>query len=820
MREALIGGGGMKLIKPTEAQRKFIESVDTSILLHACVGTGKTFALANRAAEAIRRGVPAERILCVTFTNRAAEEMRQRVELYCPEDSHKVVTRTFHSLCAWIIRQGAVALGIPQDFCIIDEDDAQDIINDLKLPALVHLSASAIYYTLEEYKLYGRVVPPEEGPALQRGTVAKMHALYQRELAAYKALDFSDLILLTHRAFRPNGALADEWSTRFDLVQVDEMQDTTLMEYEVVAHLARKAQNLVLAGDFDQTIYEWRGSVPESVIKRFRQEFPRQEYMTFVENHRATETLVRAAGSVVSALSRTKPSPTNAAVKGDPIVIHSASDEQNEARWIAQEIKRLRRSGVSYKDIGVLCRSNKRARIVSGVLEAEQVPHITVEAYEFFRRQEVKDCMARLRFLLNPEDRVSAHRILQRPASGIGDATIRRIEDVRKSGLRLTDLFSLSALDYGDPFGPVLNAVQHGTLIIFDCETTGIEPLEDDIIELAAYKIHKGELVETFHRYLKPRMPVGRSVYVHGLTNKFLAENGEEPQIVLQDFMKFIDGGMLVGHNVVFDIRMLESACSRNGISFVRDRYTDTLSLARRFMETNSYKLGDLAERLNLTHKPTHRALDDVATTWELLKYLVPRIERGAADRRRVVRATAHVFRPLAEQIDRWRSLMTELRPYQLLDLILEESGLLKHYRREEKRLRNIEELRSTAREIDNPNIPPLQALESFVSFAALVRNVDRIDQKDRVAVITIHQAKGLEFDVVFMPGLVKYEFPNYGAMLEGRTDEETRIFYVGLTRAKKKLYISWHAITSSYKRRDPSQFLRLIPRDIVVRSG
>ena len=235
------------------------------------------------------------------------------------------------------------------------------------------------------------------------------------------------------------------------------------MEYEVVAHLARKAQNLVLAGDFDQTIYEWRGSVPETVIDRFRQDFPRQEYMTFVENHRATETLVRAAGSVVSALSKTAPRPAKAATKGDPIMIHSAPDERSEAGWIAQEIKRLRRRGVPYKDIGVLCRSNKRARAVSGVLEAEQVPHITVEAYEFFRRQEVKDCMARLRFLLNSEDRVSARRILQRPASGVGDATMKRIEDAGKSGLRLTDLFSLSALDYGDPFELVLNAVQHGT---------------------------------------------------------------------------------------------------------------------------------------------------------------------------------------------------------------------------------------------------------------------------------------------------------------------------------------------------------------------
>ena len=205
---------------------------------------------------------------------------------------------------------------------------------------------------------------------------------------------------------------------------------------------------LVSAGDFDQTIYEWRGSVPKWLSSGLGRIFQVSIY-DLVET---TGTRICARRALWFQLWQTEPrlpKPLAKEINCDS----SASDERSEARWIAQEIKRLHRRGVPYKDIGVLCRSNKRARAVSGVLEGEQVPHITVEAYEFFRRQEVKDCMARLRFLLNSEDRVSARRILQRPASGVGDATMKRIEDAGKSGLRLTDLFSLSALDYGDPLG-------------------------------------------------------------------------------------------------------------------------------------------------------------------------------------------------------------------------------------------------------------------------------------------------------------------------------------------------------------------------------
>ncbi|MGI6038356.1 MAG: 3'-5' exonuclease [Limnochordia bacterium] len=810
----------MRSIKPTLEQKRFIEAVEDSILLHACVGTGKTFALANRVAEAIRRGVPPERILCVTFTNRAAEEMRQRVAAYCPQDSHKVVTRTFHGLCAWILRLGAKQMGIPQDFSIIDEDDAQEIIGHLKLPGLVSLSSSEIYHLLQEYKIYGEVRPGEERRPLSLDLIAKIHDLYQGELATYRGLDFADLIVLAHRGLSVDGPLHKEWSHRFDMVQVDEMQDTNLMEYEVVAQLARCSQNLTLAGDFDQTIYEWRGSVPEEVLGQFKRDFPQSKQMSFTENHRATQTLVYAAQGVVASLSDIKPRPAASSPRGEPIVVHGAPTEEAEGHWVASQIKALHEGGTAYDRMGVLCRSNRRAGVISEVLERWQIPHLTVETYEFFRRQEVKDSMAYLRILLNPEDNISIHRILRRPARGIGEKTIQRIEAEAPAGIRLSDLLKVSALESGDPYASLLTGLEYGTLVIFDCETTGVDPLKDEIIELAAYKIQKGELVEEFHRYLKPSKTVGDSLYVHGLTDEFLADNGDNPHQVLQSFLEFKADGLLVGHNVIFDIRMLDNSCHRFKIPFSRDTWVDTLGLARRFVEAKSYKLGDLAAKLGLSQKPSHRALDDVATTWELLQHLVPKIKKGLDNRQRIIQAVAHGFWPLAEQISCWRELANRLRPYQLLERVLKESGLLDYYRGDSKRLGNIEELLRTAEDFDDPRLAPLAALEAFVNFAALSRNIDRIDRENRVSVITVHQAKGLEFDVVFMSGLAHYEFPNYGAMKQGREREEARLFYVGITRAKRQLFLSYHLLTDKGRIREPSPYLRLLPRTILERSG
>lgn len=797
-------------ITPTIEQQRFIDYYDRSILLQACVGTGKTFALAHRVAKAIKGGVPAERILCVTFTNRAAQEMRQRIHLYCPNDSHKVVTKTFHGLCAWILRLGAQEIGIPQDFAIIDEDDAIELINLLDFPKRLSMKAVQVYQMLQSLKTDGMVIQQANAPDISRDHAEQVLAVYQLMLAGQKSLDFADLISETLRALQADGPLQDDWIQRFDLVQVDEMQDTHPSEYQIISTLAKKSQNLVLSGDFDQTIYEWRGSDPELVLADFRRDFPACEEIHFTVNHRGTKTLIKAAQAVVKSYSGILPEPANSTSEGNPIVIHGASSERDEAKWISQMIKSLAAQGVDFGQIGVLTRSNRRATTVSQAMEEQNVPHLTVETYQFFRRQEVKDCLAYFKFLFNRDDSLSLRRILRRPSRGIGERTVEKIDAAKASGLRLTDFAAISTLENGDPYASLLQATEEGTLIIFDCETTGTDPAVDDIVEISAYKVRGGELVAKFHKYLRPRKPVGDSVFIHNITDEFLAEHGEDCHQALKSFLEFIGDGLLIGHNVTFDIRMVQSACQRCGLLADRKQWADTLSLARRFIATNSYKLEELAKSLRLAHQPTHAASDDVAATWDLLQYLLPLIAKDAGVRRKIVAEHTNVFLPLANHINKWWILMHEVRPAALLQTILEESGLLNYYRPEAHRIENINELVHTFTAMDDPSIHPVEALDTLVNFATLSRNIDREDLKDRVAVLTVHQAKGLEFDIVFMAGLSAYEFPNYGATKAGRELEERRLFYVGITRAKKELYLSYWQERAG-RMRAPSEYLLFV---------
>lgn len=816
-----------------EGQRKFVQFQEGCAVLHAPVGTGKTLALAERAAEAIRRGVEPSRILCLTFTNRAAEELRQRIAVYCGNQARRVMVRTFHSLCAWMLRIEAKNIGLPSDFAIFDEEDSIGVLRSLPrqemtktdthhVPSdneadLYHRIARAKVHALDE-ALSIKIVPEEvfrDFTPMER----RLAVSYQQELASYHAVDFADLIYFTRAMLMQSPCIRSRWDGRFSMIQVDEMQDTHLSEYQIMRILARRSRNLVLAGDFDQTIYEWRGSTPDRILERFQADFPEAREFSFVENHRATRTLIKMAGSVAASYSnRTPPLPAQTAPVGEPVIVHFAQDSTAEARWIARTIRELVRepssrlgSPPSYGRIGVLVRPNHRGATISEVFEREGIPHLTVEAYEFFRRQEVKDAIAYLRFLCNPADGRSFHRILLRPARGIGERTIARIYEAQGAGLRLVDMVTPSTLTTGDPFGRLLSALKNGRVTVFDTETTGLEPGKDEIIELAAVQMEQGEKVGCFHRYLRNTVSVGESEGIHGISDAFLKENGEEPRTVIRDFLHFASDSVLVGHNVSFDLRMLTTHARRLGINMGAVEYADTLDVARRFLDGDDFSLEALARRFSIPTQPTHRALDDAGATCGLLVHLAPLVSASAAQRIHVVRETGGSFVRLASELRTLRDELGRLRPPDLLKYVIKRSGLIDYYKREPRRIENLEELIRVFEARDDQKVDALSSLESLLRFVALARNVDRLDPHDeRVRVLTVHQSKGLEFDIVFVAGLSENEFPGYYAIVQKREPEEKRVFYVAVTRAKKMLFLSGHA-NHRGKRRQPSRYFGII---------
>lgn len=814
-------------------QKAFVDYCHGSAVLHAPVGTGKTLVLAERAAEVIQRGVDPNRILCVTFTNRAAEELRQRIAANCGSDAKTVVVRTFHSLCAWMLRVEAKQIGLPADFVIFDEDDSMETVRQCARRIGVRLVREG--YRDEAREAHNAITDAKTNAAdnalslnsvsdsVFTNLISKWHRLalaYQDQLASYHALDFADLVYFTRAMLHINPDILNRWSQRFSIIQVDEMQDTHMSEYQILRVLGKGYGNMALAGDFDQTIYEWRGSQPERVLNLFKKDFPQARHFSFFTNYRTTQTLVDAAACVASHYSNfDRVRSCGTAKQGKPIVVHFADDSEAEARWIAKETLKLKESGESMDGdepirlgrVGVLTRTNRRGEMISQAFADAQIPHLTVEEFDFFRRQEVKDAIAYLRFICNPFDGRSLQRMLIRPPRKIGDRTIGRIIAAEATGLRLVDMVNPSTIELGDPFARLLRELDVGSVVVFDTETTGLNPASDEIVELAAVRLNRGKPVATFHRYLRNRVSVGDSRNIHGLSDEFLAINGADPSKAIAQFLVFSEGALLVGHNVSFDMRMLRTNARRLGLSSKSHQYADTLDIARRFVEADDYTLSNLVRHFDIPFKPTHQAMDDVKATTALLIALAPYASRDSIGRRQVIKETGTPFVPLAKEIEEMRALAEEVRPYELLRRILESSGLGAYYSEEPRRTENLKELIRVFEDKDDKDLDPISSLESILHFVALARNVDRIDPEDeRVRILTVHQSKGLEFDVVFVAGLSQHEVPSYPSVRDGRQDEELRLFYVALTRARHRLYLTGHAINNR-KYREPSPYFGMI---------
>ena len=611
-------------------------------------------------------------------------------------------------------------------------------------------------------------------------------------------------------------------------MQVDEVQDTHLSEYEVVKHLAMRSGNLAFVGDTNQTIYEWRGSQPGELLARFEEDFAPVQKLSLEVNYRATKVLVKAANSVASRLreyvaespgSRESRSelaassssaapqagparrtsgclPSEQADGGERICIRRCADEDGEARWISRQIERIARTrSIPYSKIGVLTRTNPRGMSISEVFSREGLPHVTVEQFRFFERMEIKDALACLKIIGNPRDKAGLTRVLLKLAPRIGDTAIADINSQSEStGLALSDLVLTSSYTHGDPFHRLIEAWDTEGLVVLDVETTDMYADIVEVVEVAATRIVRGEVIDTYSALLRNTVPVGPSESIHGYSDAILKAGGRSPREVFGELFRFVGGAVVAGHNAQsFDLPVIASHMRRLGMPQPDWLCYDTLDLAQRFVKSPGYSLAALADTIDLRHKPTHRALDDVRCTCDLLSELMPQIRRNAVDRQRVVLKYAERLKPFAALVDNWRIKAKVERPPELLREILETSGLRKHYSKEPNRLSNLDTLYGFFCKADQPGVEPWDALQHLIKLCAISTNVDLIaEDDDRVPVITVHQAKGLEFDYVFIATATDGQFPHYLSTGENRRHEEARIFYVAVTRARKQLFITY----------------------------
>ena len=422
--------------------------------------------------------------------------------------------------------------------------------------------------------------------------------------------------------------------------------------------------------------------------------------------------------------------------------------------------------------------------------------------------------MAYLSFLVNPFDSSAFRRILSAPPKGVSKDVIDGIVNQGQVfGLKLTDFASINTLNTGETFKDLLTAYKDSKIIVFDTETTGLSAAKDEVIELGAVKLYRGKQIAKFHCYLKNTVDIGDSELIHNISQSCLDEHGISAKEAFQEFKEFIGDSLLVGHNVKFDIKMLHAHASRLEIWFGNNLWADTWDISTRFIESENHKLETLARKLNLPSRQAHSAIEDALTASDLLAVLISLIQLGISHREKLIAKYKSQFCSFALMLDRWRHLALNKRPHEILTMIVNESQLNRHH---SSSIENLKKLRMFLNEQDDNSIPPQTSLHSILERIALTKNVDLIAKNDNLTpIITIHQSKGMEFDTVFLARAVESEFPSfYSLKPDGNIEEEKRSFYVAMTRAKQKLFITGHMEDAKGNLKSESQFIKSIPKE------
>ena len=413
-----------------DAQLAAVRQTDGPVLIFAGAGSGKTRVLTHRIAYLLGElRVAPERILAVTFTNKAAGEMKSRLHAMVGPVARDLWVGTFHAMCVRILRRDGARIGIGRSFAVIDDYDqrqlVKEILDDLDYDER-HLSASACLAEIDKAK--NALIWPEQYAQSQTSFVgeriANVYAEYQRRLAESNSLDFDDLIVRTIDLLERDKETREKYQHRFEYVLVDEYQDVNGAQYRLIALLAGYHGNVTVVGDDDQSIYSWRGS-DYRMILRFEEDFPGAKIFKLEENYRSTARILEAANTLV-ANNRTRAPKRlfTARQEGEPITLYPAATERDEARYVVEKVKSMVRDGAAYRDFVVLYRTNAQSRVFEEALLAEGIPYRVVGGVGFYARTEIKDVVAYLRYIVNSSDALAFKRIVNVPRRGIGQQTL------------------------------------------------------------------------------------------------------------------------------------------------------------------------------------------------------------------------------------------------------------------------------------------------------------------------------------------------------------------------------------------------------------
>ena len=723
-----------------DRQREAVTHAGSPLLILAGAGSGKTRVLTHRIAYLLATGrARAGQILAITFTNKAAAEMRERAGSLVGDDARRMWVSTFHSACVRLLRYEHEAAGLSSSFTIYDAQDSQRLIQmvlkaqdvDIKrfTPKMVAARISDAKNELIGPARYAELAGKDPVSRI----VAAAYVEYDKRMRASNALDFDDLIMRTVELLRDNPLIAEHYHRRFRHILVDEYQDTNHAQYVLVRALVGDGSDgvtpaeLTVVGDSDQSIYAFRGATIRN-IEEFERDFAGARTILLEQNYRSTQNILSAANAVIARnTGRRAKNLWTASGDGALITLDAADSEHDEARFVVGEIDRLADAGTDWGDIAVFYRTNAQSRALEELLVRQGIPYRVVGGTRFYERREIKDALAYLQVISNPDDTVAARRILNVPKRGIG--------------AKAEEAIAAHAAHYGISFGAALH-----------------------------------------HLWLRAGCPAGEG---EGIDVDALARSvsSDEAGAAPADPASAAQG---TGETPAASAAADESPAAAPASSRMTPEATGAADSAR------TPDPASVPEVVGITP----RAAKSAAAFWGLIETLRAAEARGAS------------------QAD-------------ILEEVLDRTGYLAELRRSDdpqdaSRVENLAELHSVAGAFAAD--APTGTLADFLERVALVADSDQVpaegERGGQVTLMTVHTAKGLEFPAVFVTGMEDGTFPHQRSLGdETELEEERRLAYVAITRARERLYLTRAAVRSAWgtpQEMPPSRFLDDIPAELL----
>jgi DNA helicase-2/ATP-dependent DNA helicase PcrA len=745
-------------------QRAAVEATEGPLLILAGAGSGKTRVITSRIAWLIHeKGVAPDSILAVTFTNKAASEMGERVEKLLGHSTlAKPLIATFHSLCVRLLRRDIEALkvgneGLTRSFAIFDENDQQGIVKQImKRMGLdtKQLTPRTVLGRISWAK--NHMVDPQEYYLASKDPnsekIAHVFKSYQAELRRNNALDFDDLLLEAVRLLKVSSEARERYQRRYRYLLVDEYQDTNRPQYELMKLLAGEQKNVCAVGDEDQSIYSWRGADIRNILE-FEKDFPNARIVRLEQNYRSTQVILEAAGAVVANNLRRKGKTLWTDRQGGSLIgYYEAPDGENEALFIADRIQNFLRSadpsaaeGRGEPHCAVLYRTNSQSRLVEEALRRYNISYTMVGGFSFYERAEIKDLLGYLRLIRNPHDSMALQRVINTPARGIGKTSLETLERLAlETGQSTWDAMGGAIQNRLIPTRALM-AIEQFRQLILDAQAM----MDPDFAGKLAQSAEQEEDADTGFEFGVSTAEFAGADAASADSATAFDFGGSADQIPLLDSTNF-------------------------------SPFADAPKRPFLKMPKQASHAGDAATPLeSAEEKPAFRAPGDAATLPELIRFLIDR--------------TGYI-----------KALETEGSPESF------------------SRIENLKELANAAHDAEMRG----ETLAEFLDHAALASDSDQFDPNARVTLMTLHAAKGLEFPLVFLAGLEEGLFPHSRTLQNPEElEEERRLCYVGMTRAMDTLILTRAHYRRRYgndapEMSIPSRFLEEVPSQLIENLG